>query len=637
MTSTRPNTKTLGWWPLLIVLIAPCVAWLVWGRTRSKGPDLLAEAQSAYARQDWDRAAELARARLKLSGDDREALRLLARASLRLGRDRIGTGLYRDRLGVDALDAEDSFLLGMAALRQGDEQGALKVWSRSAEANQASPELVLALANVQARNGRFDEAIATARRLAAIPDWEAAGLLMIGTAQVSLEDHAAAIGSLKQGLERDPAATKAVLDAPVYRKLLARSLLLLGRPREADPWLEPLLKPAGGSDPDCEASWLASRSALQQGQIDRARAALALAGDYRAEHPLVPEPSPFAGSARCAPCHPEISKAHAATRHSRTFHHGAGLLALPRPDEPLRDPDHPRVTHTLVEDGKKLKMRTKAEDRLYEVVVDYAFGVEGRYITMVGRDGENHYRALRQSCYWERGKPRWGRTAGDAGDADPSRTVQGQLIAVRDGVVRCLYCHVTNFRAFRDPDKLAGGPEAADPGIGCERCHGPAAVHIRAAEIDFPDQAIVNVGRLSAEDVTVQCRDCHIVADASVIAKNPESPEYVRSPGATMTFSRCYTESSGGMSCLTCHDPHRDSERSPAFYEQKCLSCHSVNPEEIRSKGSFQIVACPVNPANDCLSCHMPKVRMPVLHTSLTDHYIRVHHEKPEAERRPVK
>ena len=40
---------------------------------------------------------------------------------------------------------------------------------------------------------------------------------------------------------------------------------------------------------------------------------------------------------------------------------------------------------------------------------------------------------------------------------------------------------------------------------------------------------------------------------------------------------------------------------------------------------------CPVNPARDCLGCHMPKVPMPTLHAELTDHYIRVHRDgKPK-------
>jgi hypothetical protein len=107
----------------------------------------------------------------------------------------------------------------------------------------------------------------------------------------------------------------------------------------------------------------------------------------------------------------------------------------------------------------------------------------------------------------------------------------------------------------------------------------------------------------------------------SQIKGAPEDPKYVRSTGVTMTVSRCYTESNGGMSCLTCHDPHREAEHAAAFYEAKCLSCHSRQAAAPVGRRAI----CPVNPAKDCLGCHMPKVPVPALHTTLTDHYIRIH------------
>ena len=77
--------------------------------------------------------------------------------------------------------------------------------------------------------------------LAKIPGWEAAGLLLLGTARFSLEDYRAAAAELQKGLEPDPEATLAPLEASLYRKILARSLLFLGRPKEADVWLQPVL------------------------------------------------------------------------------------------------------------------------------------------------------------------------------------------------------------------------------------------------------------------------------------------------------------------------------------------------------------------------------------------------------------
>ena len=191
----------------------------------------------------------------------------------------------------------------------------------------------------------------------------------------------------------------------------------------------------------------------------------------------------------------------------------------------------------------------------------------------------------------------------------------------RDGVVRCVYCHVTNFRDFRDPPPEGGfAATVADAGIGCERCHGPGGNHLAAIKSGFPDRAIVNAGTAASSAITAQCADCHVVGLTRDINAAPEDPDYVRSPGLTLTFSRCYTESDGALSCLTCHDPHRNDEEPVEFYETRCLSCHS-------RKNASQS-ACRVNPSTNCLSCHMPKIPVAILHSSLTDHYIRVRKKK---------
>ena len=127
-------------------------------------------------------------------------------------------------------------------------------------------------------------------------------------------------------------------------------------------------------------------------------------------------------------------------------------------------------------------------------------------------------------------------------------------------------------------------------------------------------------GLPSSTAITAQCADCHVVGSIPDINAAPDDPDYVRSPGLTLTFSRCYTESDGELSCLTCHDPHRDDEEPVRFYETKCLSCHS-------QKNASQ-TACRVNPSTNCLNCHMPKIPVAVLHSSLTDHYIRVRKKK---------
>jgi tetratricopeptide (TPR) repeat protein len=573
-------------------------------------------AVAAYDRGDWKRAADLTRPSLKTGEGDPKLLRVYARASARLGRDKMAAAVY-DRLGTSRLEPEDFFLLGLTFARAGNLDRAFEIWNEATQSGPDYPDMLDHLARLAARLQRLDEAAVAARKLQLQPGWEARGLLILGEIQLLLKNPDGAAEAIRKGLELDPSAKGLPVSPHHFRKLLARSWLEIGQPARA---IETLTAEPGKIDSaliDPEASWLLSRAYLQNGRSSDALAALKRSGAFRDENPLVPEPSPFTGAARCASCHPKETMTHNRSRHSRTLHRGPALLELPFPDKPLADPDDPKVTHTFKRDRKRIQVETRAGDRVFETVVEYAFGVREGYVTMIGRDEEKNYRALRLSSYHTAEGIAWGPTSGDVPDSDAVEDMRGQPIPMRDGVVRCIYCHVTNFRDYRDPPPASGfGPTVADSGIGCERCHGPGGNHLAAIKAGFPDRAIVNAGTASSSAITAQCADCHVVGSTPDINAAPDDPMFVRSPGLTLTFSRCYTESNGELSCLTCHDPHRDDEEPVSFYEKRCLTCHSQN--------NAAQAACRVNPSTNCLNCHMPKIAVPVLHSSLTDHFIRV-------------
>jgi tetratricopeptide (TPR) repeat protein len=574
-----------------------------------------ASAADAYDRGDWKRAADLSRPSLHTNQDDPTLLRVYARASARLERDKLAAAVY-DRIGTFRFEVEDFFLLGLTFARAGNLDRAFEIWNKATQSGPDYPEMLDHLARLAARMQRLDEAAVAARKLGLQPGWEARGLLVLGEIQQLLKNPDGAADAIRKGLELDPSAKGLPVGPHHFRKLLARSWLEIGRPNQA---IEALSAERGKPDSaviDPEASWLLSRAYLQNGRSAEASAALKQSGPYRDENPLMPEPSPFTGAARCASCHPKESMTHNRSRHSRTLHRGSALLDLPVPDKPLADPDYPKVTHNFKRDQEHIQVETRAGDRVFQTVVEYAFGVREGYVTMIGRDEEKNYRALRLSSYHAADGIAWGPTSGDVPDSDAVEDVRGQPIPVRDGVVRCIYCHVTNFRDFRDPPPSGFSPTVADSGIGCERCHGPGGNHLAAIKAGFPDRAIVNAGTASSSAITAQCADCHVVGSTPDINAAPDDPRYVRSPGLTLTFSRCYTESNGELSCLTCHDPHRDDEEPVSFYEKRCLTCHSQN--------NAAQTACRVNPSANCLNCHMPKIAVAVLHSFLTDHYIRV-------------
>jgi tetratricopeptide (TPR) repeat protein len=649
-TTTKKPRRRIVWVFVALSLVAGLVAATIWWRTpikhrvkellRSDASRVL-EAARVYDQGDWQRAADLSRPLLKTRGDDPEVLRTYARASARLEHDRTAAAIFQDRLGTERMLPEDSFLFGLLLSRAGKLETAREVWEAAAKRGPDHAELLDNLARLSARFQRLDQAAEYAGRLAKQSGWEARGNLLLGEIAGLLEDPLAAAEAIRRGLKIDPAASGALFPLGHYRRLLARSLLKLGRPAEAREPLQAEFDNAGLPGVDPELCWLSSRAYLQEGRIDLAAEAAKLAGSYRTQNPLVPEPAPNVGAASCASCHREIFRAHQQSRHAQTFHHGPALLKLPFPDHPLTDPDDPKVKHTFSREKERIVVTTGAGGQVYKTVVQYAFGLSANYVTMIGRDDEKTYRALRLSSYHTPEGVAWGRTSGDVPDSDSAENIRGEPISVRDGVVRCLYCHVTEFRAFRDPPPEPGpSPAAADAGIGCERCHGPGANHLVAAKAGLPDSAIVNAGNAAAGGINRLCADCHIVGPAEEIKKSPEDPRWIRSVGVTMALSRCFTESNGGLNCLTCHDPHRDDQGPASVFETKCLSCHSrpsgdkPSPKPSEDPGASLAMEtaggkpCPVNPAKDCLNCHMPKIPVPALHTSLTDHYIRIRNDK---------
>lgn len=210
-----------------------------------------------------------------------------------------------------------------------------------------------------------------------------------------------------------------------------------------------------------------------------------------------------------------------------------------------------------------------------------------------------------------------------------------------DGVIRrvrheCMFCH----NAYPDvaEEKLSYWrsqtfPSRLPEGIGCQRCHGPGAEHARRPTRD----AIVNPARLSPQLRNDVCYGCHMQPTVIISGMRkfgrgiysfrpgqrlddylhrldvdeddlPRSERFeINHHPYRLEQSRCFTESEGRLSCLTCHDPH-EKVSDPAHYRKVCMSCHEQAHRA----------------AEDCTSCHMQKRRpQDVVHTVMTDHLIR--------------
>jgi tetratricopeptide (TPR) repeat protein len=636
------NGRRIAWSMAAAAVIAglAAAAWRYRGRIKHElkermrsNASRVAEVEAAYQKRDWARALELSGPLYKALGNDRNVRRLYARAAARMGRDEAAAAVYRELASSAPMLPEDDLLLGLVLERAGEPEAALEAWQTGAIERPDHPELLDCLARLAIRLRKPEQAAEAARALARHAGWEGRGFLLLGDAEDLMEKPAEAAAAIRQGLERDSEASGVPLSLRHYRKLLARSLLELGRPGEALRPLEAIDATSGLPGADPEASWLLSRACLQEGRAAEAARALVLSGTYRSARALAFEPSPYVGAARCAACHPKESRAHERSRHARTFRRGAALLELPIPEQPLADPADARVTHHFSREDGRIHVKTQTSGGAVDLVVEYAFGTPDRCVTMVGRD-EQTFRASRLSSYHTATGVRWDHTAGDVPDSNGVGDVRGQPIPIDAGAARCLYCHVTRPGALSDRRSGAGlGPEAADAGIGCERCHGPGANHLAAVASRFADRAIACAHTASPASSVALCADCHVVDPPSEIRNAPDDPRFVRSTGLTLTLSRCYTESDGRLGCLMCHDPHRDDDGTAAFYEGKCLACHSRQPAPVQtiaragegptSGPAPRPAVCRVNAAKGCITCHMPKVAVASLHTSFTDHYIR--------------
>jgi tetratricopeptide (TPR) repeat protein len=588
--------------------------------------DRLAPARAAYDRRDWRTSWILTRDVLRARPEDREARLLMARTLARMGRLEDAQQIF-ERFRPQDLTAEDYFVMGSGLVDRGDIAVARNALEAALKLNPDHPEALLVAGRLDAGTDRLARAADLAERLAAKPGWEVRGLAMLGLVADDMADPQRAVDALQAAFERDP-SLQGVTGSPVpVRLVLARNLLRLGRPEEAETQLQTALE----AGPNPEASWLLSRVALQRGDREAFLNARAAAGDgsFAASRPQAFEPAPFVGAARCAECHADIHRSQQHGRHSKTFGRADALDALPLPEGPITDRDNPHVTHRLARDGDRIALTTRVGNETVRAWLAYAVGSGDRGLTPVALDDQKQLRELRLSYYGDIHD--WDRTTGhpSAVELNGAHDYLGRSMD-RDLLRRCFGCHATDYRAARDGQ----GPVAQDRGIGCERCHGPGGHHLQAVALKLDDLAIGRPGQVAPAESLKLCAECHSPKGRPVVSVVQE----IRFQSLTLPRSKCFTASKGALGCVSCHNPHRDADTDPGYYEAKCLACHNPNAGEDRAgtesasrsarvalpEGANR-VSCPVSAASGCLDCHMPTQRDIVPHTVFTDHHIRVH------------
>jgi Flp pilus assembly protein TadD len=351
----------------------------------------------------------------------------------------------------------------------------------------------------------------------------------------------------------------------------------------------------------------------------------------------------FAGAAACARCHTAQHDAWSASTHGR-----AGGTPGERPPlrpfdgRPIRFADAVVVPEQLTGGALRFVVR-----RMGRAEIAYAVEamVGGAHLAGGGTQAyfTRHQDGTVRMLPWElTGDGVWfcntGTRAGrgwqpitpqmrlaDCGDWPPQR-----VLGYHDRLASCQECHGSQIESSlvtRGPAQTRWKSLAID----CEACHGPARDHAETAGTNGAPASLMTLDK----EASVQlCLRCHGLKDALqpgyLAGRRLESyysgglaaasGDALLPDGRTRTFayqeghlfSACYLN--GGMTCVDCHEPHRQSYRSfqrdplpGRLDDRQCTSCHpskAVAPERHTRHA-------PESPGSRCVACHMPYLQQP--------------------------
>ncbi len=235
--------------------------------------------------------------------------------------------------------------------------------------------------------------------------------------------------------------------------------------------------------------------------------------------------------------------------------------------------------------------------------------------------------------------------------------------------IECMSCH----NSLPSMDKASTYKYLDIPnGIGCERCHGPASLHVeekmKGIIVDVKKEAdytIVNPKRLPWKLQIDICQRCHLQGNA--VLKEGKSFEDFR-PGMLLSDimqvymptysndnhdfimashaerfqqSKCFIKSNTqsleaynaeiNFTCINCHNPHISiKETKISNFNNTCKNCHQANKNQITCSADLNLRK---EQEDNCVSCHMPLSNAKdIPHVSIHDHYIRKNYTQNNTE-----
>ena len=323
----------------------------------------------------------------------------------------------------------------------------------------------------------------------------------------------------------------------------------------------------------------------------------------------------FAGSVSCQNCHKEITTGHIHTAHF--------LTTQPASANNIKGSFLPGENVFAFTNRLEVVME-KRIDKFYQAA--YLDGVQKNakpfdILVGSGTKGQSY-------MYWKGNKlfqlpityfaplHQWSNSPG----------YPGMVVYNRPITSRCLECHSTYFEKTSE-DEIE--TEEFDRtkiiyGVDCEKCHGPAASHVKYHQQNPNDKNgkfIINTGKLSRQQNLDLCTLCH---GGNLTKSKPsftfKAGEYLANYFVTdsakkfadridvhgnqyglLSSSKCFLNSQ--MTCSSCHNSHENERNNITLFSQRCMHCHNA------SEGNFCKVKVDhnINIQNNCIDCHMPR------------------------------
>jgi hypothetical protein len=327
----------------------------------------------------------------------------------------------------------------------------------------------------------------------------------------------------------------------------------------------------------------------------------------------------YAGAEKCMSCHKD-----AYDKHLKTAHFLTGQPAT----ENFITGSFKKDSNSYYYSPDILVQMQKRDSGLYQVI--YYKGEEKMAIQMdvvigsgiMGQSFLNwrHNRLYQMPVTYFTAAAQWSNSPGFPG---------GRVMTDRPITARCLECHVT-YAEGSGTDTLEPVNFNRDKiiyGVGCEKCHGPAAKHVEFQTTN-PEvktaKYVVNPTKLSRQQQLDVCAVCHggkmqktkpsfafvpgknladyfIIDSINNLSLAGGEVEMHGNQYGLLRKSKCFTATST-MTCSSCHNIHENERGKTELFSARCMSCHPSNSADFKTATHLLVTGI----ENKCINCHMP-------------------------------